>query len=267
MAERTHAIPVGKRTMRRTNIVDIRDLGRATLAAAGLLLTATAPAWAGSTELVSDSGERPTISADGRYVAFVFPGAADRVGAVFVRDRQTRTTERVSIATDGTQANAGPGDGSPAISATGRYVAFFSGATNLGPEATKGGVFVRDRQAGTTVLASISSTGEPAASGNSTGSPAISADGRYVAFEASDARGPGDTNDRDIFVRDLQAGTTEQVNVSSRGAQANGSRNYLPSISSNGRYVAFVSDASNLVPGDTNGQWDVFVRDRQTRTT
>ena len=172
-----------------------RRIGRVLVG--GLAVAAATPAWAGSTELVSVSstGERaygaseaPTISADGRYIAFVsdatnlVPGDTNDRLDVFVRDRQTRTTERVSIATDGTQANGNNSYDAPAMSATGRYVAFVSSATNLVPGATKGGVFVRDRQAGTTTLASISSTGEPAIGD----SPAISADGRFVAFGSRD---------------------------------------------------------------------------------
>ena len=92
-------------------------------------------------------------------------------------------------------------------------------------------------------------------------SPAISADGRFVAFD-SEATNlvPGDTNDAsDVFVRDRQTGTTRRVSVSSGGAQGNGA-SFDPAISADGRFVAFNSDATNLVPGDTNGAADVFVR-------
>ena len=98
--------------------------------------------------------------------------------------------------------------------------------------------------------------------------PAISADGRFVAF-SSDATNlvPGDTNGTaDVFVRDRQTGTTRRVSVGSGGAQGNG-LSVDPAISADGRFVAFASDATNLVPGDTNGADDVFVRDRQTGTT
>src|SRR4029434_8337010 len=77
----------------------------------------------------------------------------------------------------------------------------------------------------------------------------------------------GDTNGIwDIFVRDLQLGTTERVSVSSAGAQASG-LSHAPSVSADGRFVAFTSLAANLVAGDTNGSWDIFVRDRQLGTT
>jgi len=203
----------------------------------------------------------PAISANGRYIAFTSEGtnlvAGDTNDAqdVFVRDRITGATTRVSISTRGTQAD-GSSFGPAAISASGRYIAFSSSATNL-VAGTTGGVFVRDRVAGTTTLVSVATSGAKAVGGE----PAISADGRYVAFisEASNLVA-GDTNERpDVFVRDRVRGTTTRVSVATRGAQAN-QRSSEPAISANGRYVAFSSDASNLVRGDTNGSSDVFVR-------
>ena len=176
------------------------------------------------------------------------------------------TTERVSVSSGGAQGNGYSFD--PAISADGRFVAFASDATNLVPGDTNStaDVFVRDRQTGTTRRVSVSSGG---AQGNDVSSdPAISADGRFVAFK-SDATNlvPGDTNDSDdIFVHDRQTGTTRRVSVSSGGAQGNGD-SLSPAISADGRFVAFESCATNLVPGDTNDAIDVFVHDRQTGTT
>src|SRR5260221_12724968 len=99
-------------------------------------------------------------------------------------------------------------------------------------------------------------------------SMSISADGRYVAFvDNSTDLVQGDTNGfDDIFVRDRIAGTTERVSVATGGAQADGG-SQLPSISADGRFVAFESAATNLVSGDTNGLDDVFVRDRVAGTT
>jgi Tol biopolymer transport system component len=97
---------------------------------------------------------------------------------------------------------------------------------------------------------------------------AVSADGGYMAFE-SDATNlvADDTNPyRDIFVHDRQTGTNERVSVATDGTQANGD-SIDPAISADGRFVAFESSASNLVPGDTNLWPDVFVHDRQTNTT
>src|SRR3990172_5886825 len=120
---------------------------------------------------------------------------------------------------------------------------------------------------GTTERASVSTAG---VQGDAlSGYPAISADGTIVAFRASASNlVPSDTNGADdVFVRDRQAGATERVSVSSAGGQGSGGHSYEPSVSDDGRYVAFRSHATNLVAGDTNGTDDVFVRDRQTGVT
>jgi Tol biopolymer transport system component len=121
---------------------------------------------------------------------------------------------------------------------------------------------VRDRQTGKTELVSVSTSGAQANGYSSY--PTISADGRFVAFVSFASNlVPGDTNGKnDVFVRDRQSGKTERVNVSASGAQANNSSTY-PAISADGRFVAFESRATNLVPGDTNGRFDVFVAERQ----
>ena len=159
----------------------------------------------------------------------------------------------------------------PSITADGRFVAFESNASNLvdGDTNRRQDIFVRDLARGRTVGVSRRSTGGQS-NGYSFGA-AISADGRYVAFE-SDATNlvPGDTNHRaDIFVRDLVAKTTERVSVSSADEQGNGdvTQQQPPAISDDGRFVAFVSEASNLVGNDTNGDADAFVHDRVTGTT
>jgi Tol biopolymer transport system component len=220
----------------------------------------------------NDNSSLCTISADGRYVAFMsvasnlVPGDTNGTWDIFVRDRLTNTTERVSITSSGSQANAFSYD--PSISADGRYVAFQSMAFNLVPGDTNGAfdVFVRDRQLGTTERVSVDSSGLQA--DGASYAPRISADGRYVSFESAATNlVSGDTNGTDdIFVRDLLSGTTERVSVSFHGTQGNG-LSYGPSISSDGRFVAFASLASNLVLGDTNNSRDVFVRDRSNGTT
>ena len=212
------------------------------------------------------------ISADGRFVAFwslatnLVPDDTNGVGDVFVRDLQTGQTQRVSVASNGDQADGESRD--PSISADGRYVAFWSFATNLVADDTNdhADVFVYDRQTSTIVRASVDSSGNQA-SGHSY-FPSLSADGRFVAFEsqASDLV-TGDQNGVfDIFVRDLQGGTTERVSVDSSGMESDAD-SLLPSISSDGRFVAFESTATNLVANDTNGKKDVFVRDRDSATT
>ena len=120
----------------------------------------------------------------------------------------------------------------------------------------------------TTTRVNVSSGG---VEGNDSSSqnPALSTNGRFVAFDSQSTNlVPADTNldTRDIFVHDRQTGQTTLVSVSSTGEQANG-YSYSPQLSADGRIVAFISWADNLVPGDTNGKEDVFVHDRQTGQT
>jgi len=213
----------------------------------------------------------PSISADGRYVAFVseainlVPGDTNGASDVFVHDRQTGQTEHVSVSSAGEKGNAS--SRSPCISADGRYVAFVSKATNLVPGDTNGAsdVFVHDRLTGTTERVSISSAGEQSNSASdSVMGGSLSAGGRYVTFSSHASNlVAGDTNGTmDVFVHDRVTGTTERVNLSSAGEQSNSGSSWGNSLSGDGRYIAFVSSASNLVAGDTNGYEDVFVRDR-----
>jgi hypothetical protein len=222
----------------------------------------------------SDSVLQPSISADGRFVSFssdaanLVAGDTNGVRDVFVRDRQGGTTERVSVASGGAQGDSRSGEYGVSISASGRFVAFSSSASNLVVNDTNAvdDIFVRDRDSGTTTRVSVA-TGE--GEGNSDSfDPSISADGRFVAFWSPAWNlVPGDTNAvDDIFMRDRQDGTTERVSVATGGTQGDSFSRYA-SISADGRFVAFWGDASNLVPGDTTGDWDVFVRDRQTGTT
>ena len=248
-----------------------------------ILLLAARPVWSDVTERASlDSTgalanainiERfcPTLAADGRFVAFgsdatnLVTGDTNAVSDAFVYDRVTGTTERVSVSSAGAEANGA--SFAPAISADGRFVAFPSEATNLVPGDTNGvtDVFVRDRLTGTTERVSVSSAGAEANGTSFT--PAISADGRFVAFSSDATNLVGrDTNGAvDVFVHDRVTGATKRVSVSSTGAQANDDSFagfFAPAVSADGRFVAFSSDATNLVPGDTNDQTDVFVRDR-----
>jgi Tol biopolymer transport system component len=219
------------------------------------------------------------ISADGRYVAFesfasnLVAGDTNLTWDIFVRDRTSGTTERVSLGAGGAEGNGASGH--PAISADGRYVAFHSAATNLvaGDTNLMSDVFLRDRQLGTTERVSVGTGG---AQGNLASLWAsVSADGRYVAFQSAASNlVSGDTNlVWDSFVRDRQSGITERVSVATGGAEGNGASgdaSYSPDgpwISADGRYVTFTSFATNLVPGDTNLMADAFVRDRQAATT
>jgi Tol biopolymer transport system component len=214
----------------------------------------------------------PSISADGRYVAFesfatdLVPGDTNAVFDVFVHDRLTGQTTRVSVDSSGSE---GEGDSySASISADGRYVAFTSDAPNLVPGDTNvaSDVFVHDRLTGLTARASVESAGNQ---GNSDSfEPSISGDGLYVAFTSLASNlVTSDNNDvLDVFVRDRQSGTTTRVSVDNTGNQGDGD-SYGPSISADGRYVAFQSFATDLVPGDNNSAFDVYVRDRQSGLT
>ncbi|MDP2600093.1 MAG: hypothetical protein Q8P84_05085 [Deltaproteobacteria bacterium] len=219
---------------------------------------------------------KPSISADGRFVAFeslapnLVPGDNNLHWDVFVRDRSLSQTHRVSVSSDGTEGN--DSTGSASISADGRFVAFKSFADDLILEDTnnKLDVFVHDRQMEQTSRVSVSSRGEEGNRGGSSdlGNISINADGRFVTFESAASNlVPEDTNNElDVFVHDRQTEQTSRISVSSSGEEGNDST-YNASISADGRFVAFHSYASNLVPRDTNNRPDVFVRDRQTEQT
>ncbi|KAA3657953.1 MAG: hypothetical protein DWQ04_26615 [Chloroflexi bacterium] len=206
------------------------------------------------------TASEPSISADGRYVAFrsgrLLPD--DTVGHVYVRDRQTGQLERVSVASDGSQPNRGAAN--PVISANGQFVAFLSWASDLVPETTNftQSLYVHNRQTKQTELVSISYDGSQ---GNDIASShRISADGRYITFQSSatnlvpDNLGGGVYN----FVRDLQTGTTTRLIVPN-----NQSLGSTLTISADGTYLAFQSFPSRLIPGDNDRLIQVFVYDWQ----
>ncbi|RRR75622.1 MAG: hypothetical protein EI684_04250, partial [Candidatus Viridilinea halotolerans] len=213
----------------------------------------------------------PAISADGRYVAFesratnlISVSVYAYAQQIFIHDRQSATTELVSIGVDGN-----PGWGTsylPTLSADGRFVAFESGAYNLiHGNTTSQQIFVRDRETATTSVVSVATGG--AHGNNFSRRAAISADGRYVTFRSAASNlVTGDTNFfDDIFVHDRQSATTTRVSLHSNGTQGNNGSEKT-SISADGRYVAFSSWSTNLISGGTtNGQ--IFVHDRQNATT
>ncbi|MBI5433227.1 MAG: hypothetical protein HZA52_10395 [Planctomycetes bacterium] len=213
------------------------------------------------------------ISSDGRFVAFdsyasnLVVGDTNNTVDVFLHDRQTGQTTRVSVSTAGAQGNKY--SNSPYLSADGRYVAFWSLSTNfVSPDANlwDGDAFVHDRLTGVTSVVSVNSNGEQGL--GESGPLGISADGRFVLF-ASDAKNvvAGDTNhSRDIFLHDRVSGQTTRVNVDSAGAEAT-SGAVTGSMSPDARWIAFESSAANLVSGDTNGKYDVFLHDRVSGQT
>ncbi|MCE9594668.1 MAG: hypothetical protein K8S98_10795 [Planctomycetes bacterium] len=209
------------------------------------------------------------LSADGRYVVFqsfaanLVAGDTNGECDVFVRDRVTRSTTRVSVGTGGIEANA-DSFGGATISADGTRVAFGSNATNFVPGATFQGVYLRDLVSGTTTCVSMDLQGLPAGGG----SPAISGNGKVVVYQSGSSQlVAGDSNGvADIFAYDVPAGVTTLVSVDSNGGLANGLSSYL-SVSFDGSAVAFGSAATNLVAADTNADKDIFLRDRNTGTT
>jgi Tol biopolymer transport system component len=216
------------------------------------------------------------ISADGRYV--VFPSVAsnlvpgddnffcdtnldgnyvDNCPDVFVRDRQSGTTELVSVATSG---HSGMGRAeAPTMSSDGRYVAFmYSGSDMVAGDTNSAyDVFVRDRSLGTTERISIASDGSQVSGQCYCG---ISSGGRYVTFYDGQV-GPGDTNGVwDAFVHDRVNDITEQVSVNTAGVEGN-RQSFDTTISNNGRYVLFASQATNLAPTNSPYRTDIFLRD------
>ena len=226
----------------------------------------------------------PSMSDDGSIVAFDAPDgnivANDRNhdNDIFVRDLTAQTTEMVS-ARDPSLPSLTPSGGASAftacsVSANGRYVAFFSDADNVTPNDTNGyrDVFVRDLMTGTNIPVSLNTNGV-VGDGIST-DPAISGDGRYVAFTSSandlvaNVTYNAQYNAQNVFVRDLQAGTTTLVSVSTNGINSGNGDSFSPTISADGRYVLFHSIASNLAAGSFgSGYENLFLRDLQTGAT
>jgi Tol biopolymer transport system component len=208
--------------------------------------------------------QSPALSADGRWLAYEAFSAG--VSRVMVLDRRSGATSLVSVAAGGAAADDGSYD--PALSADGRYVAFRSSATNLVPGDTNASsdIFVRDLRQSVTTRQSVSASGAEADLNSY--APAISADGRWLAFESfADNLVGGDTNRRDdVFERDLQTGHTSRVSVANDGRQGD-KMSSSPSLSADGRYVAFDSWARNLTGDDRNEWSDVFVRDTGGATT
>ncbi len=209
----------------------------------------------------------PSISGDGRYVAFasnstnLVPGDTNGFEDIFVYDRTTSTIRRVSVDNVGIQGNDFSIE--PNISSDGRYVAYWSYASNLvaGDTNGAGDIFTYDLLANIVERDSVNNAG---VQGNSiSATPKLSADGRYVAFN-SDASNfvAGDTNGlSDVFVYDRVAKIIQRVSISTSGTQGN-NLSYFSAISGDGRFISYSSVANNLVAGDINFNWDVFLYDR-----
>jgi len=220
----------------------------------------------------NDASYYPVLSADGRYVAFdsdasnLVSGDANGSIDIFIKDTLTGVINRASTDSGGVEGNSHSSD--PDISADGRYVVFASNAGNLvTPDSNfSQDIFVKDTQTGFTTRVS---TGSGGIQGNGACyGPVISADGRYVVFDSyANNLVTGDTNGaRDVFIKDTQTDITTRVSTDSGGLESNNTSKQ-PAISADGRYVAFDSDASNLVAGDTNGVSDIFLKDTLTGIT
>ena len=214
----------------------------------------------------------PCVSEDGRYVVFesaasnLVAGDTNAAEDVFLRDRVKGETRQVSVASDGTQGNGA--SSSATISRDGRYIAFRSSSTNLVAGDTNGfaDIFVHDQVTGQTERVNVAS--DETQADETAYNPTFSGDGRYLAFTSCATNlVAGDTNsEADVFIRDRQTGETTRASLASDGTQGNACSGF-PSLSADGRYVAFFAEASNLVAGDTNATVDIFVRDRQTGET
>jgi Tol biopolymer transport system component len=227
------------------------------------------PAWGDSFQ--------SSLSSDGRFVAFgssaanLVPGDTNGVGDIFVVDRQQQTIERVSISSAGLQGNGG--SGYPAISADGRFVAFVSASTNLDPGDPHPAwdIYLHDRQQKTTQLVSIHIGPPVLAFFSGARDPRISPDGRFVAFQfVEDIIVPGDVNGMpDVFLRDMQTGVTELISLDSNQVQSDG-HSIAPQVSADGRYVAFLSQATNWYPihplPPQPVKTFVYIRDRLTNS-
>ncbi len=248
-------------------------------------------AWSnGDTRLISNQptgtlGEindcdTPDISADSRFITYVCGESyTDENGAtyanfgVYVTDRVTSETTLVSLKEDGSQLY-GFYNIQPGISADGRFVTFTSMAqlsdkdTNIFFD-----VYVHDRLTRKTELVSLNSNGF--AGNRASYSSSLSSDGRFVVFEsaATNLVKNDSNNYPDIFIHDRLRHQTRRVNLASDGSQADKGNHpwpvlgEKPEISDNGRFIAFASEATNLVPNDTNGLRDIFIHDRHQRTT
>ncbi len=214
------------------------------------------------------NSQYPAVSNDGRYVVYesdasnLTPGDNGIYRDVFLLDRSTGITERVSVTDDEQEAH---GDSfAAAVSGSGRYVAFVSYAANLVDDDGNSypDVFVRDRVDGRTLRVNVSDGGNEVEVFETDQEPAFSADGRYVAFKSRAGNlVANDTNEvSDVFLYDLQERTITLASLNSDGVQGNDA-SQSPSLSDDGRYLAFSSVASNLVPRDNNGQRDIFVHD------
>ncbi len=212
----------------------------------------------------------PSISGNGRWVAFEsdatnLPGELSPDDQVYLRDRKAGTTKLISKTSGGTPANDDSED--PAISPNGRILGFESEATNLpGGLGTDDQVYVRDLQGNRTLLVSRNTAGSPA--NDDTEEVAVSRNGRFVAFESAASNLPGSLAPtyRQTYLRDRKQDRTTLISRNNAGDPAAGGYSEEPSVSANGRFVQWESEATNL-PGGTGSYALVYLRDRDSDKT
>jgi Tol biopolymer transport system component len=223
----------------------------------------------------NNTSDRPRISSDGRFVVFqsvasnlvlnLAEGGPDTNAQqdIFLRDIDTQSTRRVSIGAkvlNNAQA-LGQASDSPSVSDDGRFVAFRSLAGNLHPDddGSQNDIFLFDTQESDIIICSQHTFGTQA--GNSCSLPVITADGRYIVFESgATSLVNGDNNSRtDIFRHDRTTRETVRLSVGTYGSELNGV-SVRPTVSADGQYVAFVTDATNAAEDDTNGAVDIYLR-------
>lgn len=217
---------------------------------------------------ISGRSSRPAVSASAAVVAFdsiatnLVRGDDNHADDVFIRDRASGKTVRVSVSSSGEQAN--DDSARPDINDDGRYVVFGSAASNLvdGDVNARTDVFLHDRVTHRTTLVSRAYDGGPA--DDSSFSPTISADGHFVAFTSNATDITRKPSAGAVFVHNVRTGRTSVISVRVDGTAAGAAS---PSLSAHGRYVAFASFASGIVADDTNDAFDVFVRDRRLGST
>jgi len=226
----------------------------------------------------ADASATPGLSGDGQFITFqcfdrnLVPDDSSRDRNVFVRDLRNNTNEMISVH-DPALPSLTPNGPSllfgSSVSTNGRYIAFASDANNLVANDTNDcrDVFVRDLLLGTNILVSADTSGFAAA--NISTDPSINGDGRFVAFSshATNIVANDTTNEWNVFLRDMQAGTTVLVSVNTNGGFGNGD-SFSPTVSRDGRYVLFYSEAQNLAAGSFgSGVENLFLRDEQSGTT
>ncbi len=228
-----------------------------------------------STHAVPSNYRQSALSADGRFVVFaslatnLVAGDSNGVSDVFIRDQRSGHIRRISTSASDAQGNGISRE--PTISANGRFVAFSSMASNLVPGDNNAvvDVFVKDLSDGSVKRATLKSDGTEDTTSNNFFvdlAPSLSADGRFIAFMTAGRLSPLDTSvHNDIYVRDLQTGALDIVSSNSNDAIGDFRSTGPASISADGRYVAFSSQAFNFAPNDNNDTVDVWRKDRTTR--